>query len=380
MMKNRKIIVGISIAAVLVSAVLLMVILSRFRQAPPKLAPQEIIRYVKTQEVRYRDIQSQVEGAGRLSSRHEVDVIAEVQGEILTGAVPLKKGQPFKKGHLLFRIYDREARLGLLARKSRFLNAIANLLPDFRVDFPQSYQGWTDFLGAIDIEADLAPLPTIRSPQEKIFLASRNILSDYYTIKSEEVRLQKYAVNAPFNGTYTDVLLEVGSVANTGSRVGKIIRTDQLELEVPVKTNNAGWINPGDNVYVTTEDGTREWTGNVVRKTGFVDANTQSIGVFVGLTSSPENPLYPGMYLKAIFPGIIVENAMQIPRNAVFNSNEVFVVKEGRLAKEQITIRKIDEQTLIFSGLEPGLDLVIEPLVNAAENTRVKILREGTGK
>lgn len=373
-MKNRKLIVGFTVLIIIGGAFLLMKVLAGFRKEPPKIPPKEIKRYVKAEKVAYQDIESQVIGTGRLSSMHQVDVITEVQGKILAGNVPLKKGQSFKKGDLLFRIYDREARLNLLSRKSRFLNAIANLLPDFKVDFPDSYENWTRFLGDIKIEEDLPPLPKIASTKEKIFLAGRNILSDYYSIKSEEVRLKKYSVYAPFKGTYTQVLLEVGSVANPGSRVGEIIRTDKLELEVPVEAHNADWINPGDTAYVTTEDGSREWSGNVVRKADFVDAGTQSISVFVGLESTPQNPLYLGMYLKAVFPGVMVRNAMQIPRNAVFNSNEVFIVKDGRLAKRMIDIHKVDETTLIFSGLDQGAALVVEPLVNAAENSQVEII------
>ena len=389
-MKNRKLIIGFSILGIIVLAILVMNVLSSFRKEPPKMPPKEIKRYVKAQEVAYGDIESQVAGSGRLSSMREVDVIAEVQGKILAGNVPLKKGQSFKKGDLLFRIYDQEARFGLLARKSRFLNAIANLLPDFKVDFPDSYKNWTDFLGSINIEQDLPPLPKINAAKEKIFLAGRNILSDYYGIKGEEVRLKKYKIYASFTGTYTDVFLEVGSIANPGSRIGEIIHTEQLELEVPIEVHNADWIKFKDPVYVSTEDGSREWSGKVVRKANFVDARTQSVSIFVGLESTPENPLYPGMYLKAVFPGIIVRNAMQMPRNAVFNTNEVFVVKDGRLAKEQISIYKVDEKTLIFSGLEEGMDLVVEPLVNATEDLKVEIIgangadrangEKGTGK
>ena len=389
-MKNRKLIIGFSILGIIVLAIIVMNVLSGFRTEPPKMPPKEIKRYVKAQKVAYGDIESKVAGSGRLSSMREVDVIAEVQGKILAGNVPLKKGQSFKKGDLLFRIYDQEARFGLLARKSRFLNAIANLLPDFKVDFPNSYKKWTDFLGSINIEQGLPPLPKINAAKEKIFLAGRNILSDYYGIKGEEVRLKKYKIYAPFAGTYTDVFLEVGSIANPGSRIGEIIHTEQLELEVPIEVHNADWIKFKDPVYVSTEDGSREWSGKVVRKADFVDARTQSVSVFVGLESTPGNPLYPGMYLKAVFPGIIVRNAMQMPRNAVFNTNEVFVVKDGRLAKEQISIYKVDEKTLIFSGLEEGMDLVVEPLVNATEDSKVEIIgandtdrdngEKGTGK
>jgi multidrug resistance efflux pump len=70
--------------------------------------------------------------------------------------------------------------------------------------------------------------------------------------------VKKYKIYASFTGTYTDVFLEVGSAANPGSRIGKIIRTDQLELEVPIEVHNADWIKFKDPVYVTREDGSRE--------------------------------------------------------------------------------------------------------------------------
>ncbi|MCP5052378.1 MAG: HlyD family efflux transporter periplasmic adaptor subunit [bacterium] len=373
-MKAVKII--ILLVVMLLAAYLGMKVLSGMRKAPEKKAPKETKRFVKVEKVAYRDIESEVTGSGRIASTQQVDVISEVQGKILAGDVPLKKGQSFKKGTLLFRVHDGEARLNLLSRKSRFLNAIANLLPDFKVDYPGSYKNWTAFLGSIDIEKDLPSLPTINSTQEKIFLAGRNILSDYYSIKSDEVRLKKYAFYAPFTGTFLSVNLEAGSVANPGGRIGQIIRTDRLELEVPIEVENADWIKPGESVRVTTENGSREWTGRVARKSEFVDPRTQSISVFVRLESSTDNPLYLGIYLKAIFPGAIVKDAMEIPRNAVFNSNEVFIVKEGRLSKREVNVLKVDEKTLIFSGLDEGLDLVVEPLVNAMENTKAEIIKE----
>ncbi len=375
-MRKHKSISAIVILGLLAVGFILMNILAGFKKEPPRRPPTEVKRYVKTEKIHYGEMESQVTGSGRLASGHQIDVIAEVQGKILPGRVTLKKGQSFKASQLLFRIFDKEAQMNLLARKSRFLNAIANLLPDFKVDFPNSYPHWTSFLGSLDIEKDLPSLPKFQSERQKIFVAGRNILSDYYSIKAEEVRLKKYSVHAPFNGSYTAVNLEVGAVVNPGGRVGRIIRTDKLELEVPVEVHNAHWLQVGDKVQVTTESGAEQWEGTVARKAGFVEATTQSIMVFVSLEGGGENHPVPGSYLKAVFPGIKVPRSMELPRNAVFNSNEVFVVVDGRLAKRVITIHKVDENTLIFSGLEEGLDLVVEPLVNAAENQTVQLMSE----
>jgi len=220
----------------------------------------------------------------------------------------------------------------------------------------------------------LPGLPGVNSNQEKIFLASRNILSDYYSIQSEEERFKKYSIYAPFDGSFTQVYLEVGAVANPGSRLANIIRTDKLELEVPIEIKNIRWIRLGDNVKVVSHEG-QEWTGNVVRVSDFVDPGTQSINVFVSLEPSKNNPLYQGQYLKAIFPGGYLENTMVMPRNAVFNVDQVFIVEDSLLKKRTINIHKTNQETIIFSGLEEETEVVIEPLIHAIENSKVIIIK-----
>jgi multidrug efflux pump subunit AcrA (membrane-fusion protein) len=115
------------------------------------------------------------------------------------------------------------------------------------------------------------------------------------------------------------------------------------------------------------------WQGKVVRKADFVDPTTQSVSVFITLFSSPSQPLYEGQYLRARFTGGVVENAMEIPRNAVFNANQVFTVNDGKLNKRVIEIHKVGNESLIFSGLEEGTVVVTEPLVNAREGSLVQV-------
>ena len=342
----------------------------------PRRIPQAVItRSVLAQEVQYKTILSLVTGTGRVVSTQQVVVSSEVRGKILEGTIPFKKGQQFRKGDVLIKIFDGNAVTDLKSRKSGFLQRIAGILPDLKVDYPDSYTRWMDFFKAIDLDGQLPELPEVSSDQEKIFVASRNILSDYYSIKSDEITLDKYIIHAPFNGTFTDVFMEVGAIANPGATLARIIRTDRLEVEVSIETVDVGWIAIGDTVNVSTEGGSLSWVGRVVRKSDFVSADTQTRNVFVRLEQARNMPVYMGQYLKAVFNGKEIENAMEIPRNAVFNNNEVFVVEDGKLAKREITILKINETTLIFSGLEENTELVVEPLINAVENTEVQIVR-----
>ena len=199
-------------------------------------------------------------------------------------------------------------------------------------------------------------------------------MNDYYNIKSAEVRLSRYKLYAPFDGTFTMVYLEPGSVANPGSRIASMIRTDKLELEVPVRIDDAYWVSVGDKVHVSTKDRHTNWTGKVVRKSNFMDPSSQAINVYVALVPEKGKPLYQGQYLLAEFEAKTLENSMIMPRSALFNKDRVFTVEDGELKEHRVEVLKTNETTVIFSGLAEGVDLVVEPLVNAKEGYKAEIL------
>jgi multidrug efflux pump subunit AcrA (membrane-fusion protein) len=343
---------------------------------PPRMPDMKMKRYVKAEPIKYNEITSSVAREGRVVSSSEITLVAEASGKIEKGDVTLRKGSSFKKGQLIAEIYKDEVELALKARKSRFLTIVTTLLPDIKVDFPEQLNAYEMFFRAIDMDEDLPELPAVRNEKLKIFLASRNVLSEYYGIKQDEKRLKRHSLYAPFNGTFTQVNFEVGGYVNAGGQIAKMIRTDQLEVEVPVKNDLSKWIKIGDKVQVFSKNRTSAMPGVVVRKSNFLDPRTQSRSIFVKVQHSANDILLAGEYKLVEFPGQKIKDAMEIPRNAVFNSNEVFAVIDGKLKKRVIDIIKVNETTLIFNGLPEGQKIVVEPLINAKENSPVGIIGE----
>ena len=374
-MNIRKAIISIAVVAVVI---FLAMMLSQYfvdnKVIPESREKEDAKLFVKALPVTYAINSSGISATGRLSSQHAVDLSAEVSGQILQGNVNLKQGKSFNEGDLLVRIFDEEAKNNLKASKSRFLNGIAGILPDMKIDFPLSYQKWLKFFNDINIDKSLPELPDIDSDKEKVFLASRNILNDYYTILGSQIRLSKYNIYAPFNGSFTNVMMQVGSIANPGSKIATMIKTDQLELEVPIRVEDIYWVNIGDDVTATTKDGLLSWTGKVVRKSDYIDPNSQSITVYVGLESTKSKPLYQGQYLKAVFSEKNLEGSMEIPRNAIFNKNMVYTVEDGKINTHKVDILKTNGTTVLFSGLDQGTMVVVEPLINAHIGTNAEIL------
>jgi len=362
---------------IVASSAMLMAFLISLRKEPARQEVKEVKRYVKAEVVRYSTISSGVVARGRLASTREVMLVSEAAGKIEEGDVALKKGANFKKGDCLFSIYKDEAELALQSRKSSYLNLIANLLPDIKIDYPGNYDSFKKFFASIKFNKPLPALPELKDNNEQlqIFLASRNVLADYFNIKREEKALSRYSIFAPFDGSFVQVNMEAGAYTNIGGQVGKIIRTDDLELEVPVETQFSEWIKMGDAVKVTMADEVKNAFGEVVRKAAFVDPSTQSRSIFVRLSNIENGEFLAGEYLNAEFPGQPVKDVMEIPRNAVFNFDQVFYVNDGKLKKGNIKIVKMNEQSILFNGLPEGTILVVQPLINAKENNLVEIIR-----
>jgi hypothetical protein len=140
---------------------------------------------------------------------------------------------------------------------------------------------------------------------------------------------------------------------------------------VPVEVSAATWLKLGDRAILRTEANDIAGEAYVKRISAFVDPATQSINIYLEVTRQFEK-LFPGEYLRAEFSGMKINNAMEIPRNAVFNRNQVFTVIDGFLNKNEINLLKINEKTILFNGIPEGTEIVMEPLANANESMQVQ--------
>ena len=377
---DRRIVIVVSVIFIIGLAYGLMRFLVAQKEPPPVRRSIEARRFVRIEPVHYTNISSSVTGPGRLASVAEIDIVSEASGKIEAGTVALKKGASFSKGEVLFVVYPDEALLSLKARKSQYQNTLASILPDLVIDFPEHEKSFYDFFTSISVEKPLPALPDIKDDKLKIFLASRNVISEYYNIQRDQLQLNRRTIRAPFDGTYKEVFMELGAYTNTGGRVARAIRTNELELEVPLDRIDASWVNLGDRVTVHSDNRDLTWEGRVIRKSQYVDENTQSQEIFVRILYNKQQPLLAGEYLEASFPVRPINHAMEISRNSVFNTNEVFIVRDGRLAKKEVNVIKVNERTLIFNGLSEGDSVVVQQLINVSEGTLVQVDKVSPGQ
>ncbi|MFW5659203.1 MAG: efflux RND transporter periplasmic adaptor subunit [Bacteroidota bacterium] len=342
------------------------------KKARPVQKGQADVRTVTVKKVEYADIETTFKEYGRVVNAQPVEVSAEVAGRLQQGAVQLRPAASFQKGQLLFSIDSREERLQLQANKSNFLQQVAGILPDIKLDYPDEYEKWNSFFNQIDVNEKLPALPEFATKKERTFVASQNLLQTYYEIQSTEARLEKFTYIAPYNGSITEAMRQPGSNVSPGTAVIEIMRTDQLEVEMPVKVEQVPNLKLGQSVKLTMPNGEGNWNARLSRISDYVDPQTQSVNVYMTVQPTPGLKLYEGQFMEADLPGGKIKNAIELPRKSLTSDQAVWVVKDGKLAQKSVSVEKVRPGSVLVTGIEPGTLVLTDPGVSAQAGEPVK--------
>jgi len=326
------------------------------------------VKSVLVTKVINTEINNQISSTGRVTSLNNITISSEVQGRLI-GNNNFKKGTEIKKGEIIFSVENTDLKLLIKSKKSRFMSLISTNISDIELDFKSEYNKWNSFFNAIDLNKKLPDFPQMNTAKEKNYIISRAILAEYLSIQSDEERLSKYTVIAPFHGIITRSYSDVGGNVNPGSPVVDFIRKGEVEIELTVNTSEIDFINIGDKVNFW-DDG-KKYNGKITRKGGFVNTNTQNISIFSSINTNKEN-IYSGMYLDAKINTQVTDNVFKIPRRAIFDSNKIFTITNKNTLKiEKINILGYQENNVIIGNFKNNKLIVIEPLINMNEGATV---------
>lgn len=337
--------------------------------------PQRI-KSVETRMISNSPVNTSLGVQGRLEAYNKISLFTEVGGMVLETSKPFKKGVYFSKGETLMRIDDAEARLNLQSQKATLLNGIATIMPDLKIDYPESFANWQAYLSAFDVNKPIPALPTPANEREKLFIAGRNLYSQYYAIQSIEERLNKYTLRAPFSGVLTTTDVDQGAVIRPGQQLGELMATGYYELVATVPLSDLAFLQPGGQVALYSEDIEGEWQGKISRISDQIDANTQTVNVYVGVSGKN---LREGMYLRGKADAKTIVDAVEIDRDLLIDQKDVYVVEHDTLLRlVPVTVRKFNRETAVVSGLRNGALLLTSEVAGAYDGMRVKLKAPGS--
>lgn len=326
------------------------------------------IREVKN-ELRHLEIISY----GQITPNTELIVSFEVQGKLKRGDSKkmLKPGIKFSKGEVLYSVNSEEAFFALVARKSSLSNLILNTLPDIELDFPSEKSKWMKFMNDLDPGKLLPELPRINSAKEKMFITSRNILSEYYNLKSSEAQLEKYIYAAPFSGTVVEVYAEPGSIVNPGAQVAKIAKTGDYEVKVPIDLKDIDLFKEKNTATFTDASGKEIGTGKLLRVSDVINQQTQSADAYYNISAIGDEKIYHGLFVNVKINKEATKKTVALPRVAVKN-NKVRLLDGNKLKEQEILIVGSKPDTVFVSGLTNGSLIVLEQVEETNKDIEFK--------
>lgn len=364
----RKIILSVLGVALIIGAIIYANYLIDNKHKPKPVIPK-VVKTVLVDTVNNSTIPIVITANGNLTAFQRVELYSEVQGLFKTGSKLFKPGQKFNKGETLIRLDASEYYASVQSAKSGLYNSIAAIMPDLRLDFPDVFQKWQTYLNGFDLNKTTPKLPEISGEKENYFITGRGIVSAFYNVKNLEQRLTKYRIVAPFSGILTEALVTEGTFVRSGQKLGEFINPSVYEMEVAISKSFADVIKVGESVVLTSLDNTKTYEGKVSRVNGSIDATTQTITAYIEVKHLD---LKEGMYLEANLNAEKVENAIEIDRNLLLDSQEIYVVNDSLLDVIAVKPVHFSDAKVILKDVPNGTIILRKPVPGAYAGMHVK--------
>jgi len=181
------------------------------------------------------------------------------------------------------------------------------------------------------------------------------------TVREAETLLGYTKVEAPFDGTITRKLADVGDLAAPGRSLLEVEDSRTLRLEADVPEAVVGTLTLGDRLPVRLSAMATDLEGVVSEIAPAADPGSRTFLVKLDLPVTPS--LRAGQFGRVAMP-VGGTSALRIPATAVVLRGQmelVFVVSEGKARLRIVkTGERVGDAVEVVSGVEAGETLVIE--------------------
>jgi multidrug efflux pump subunit AcrA (membrane-fusion protein) len=339
--------------------------------------PKKVIKSVFVQNVQNGSVPIIIPANGNLTAKRRVEIFSEVQGIFRAGSKLYKPGQPYSKGQVFINIDNSEYNATVQSAKSNLYNSITAIMADLRLDFPDVYPKWKQYLDGFDLSKPTPELPEMSNEKENFFISGRGIVSSYYNVKNLEQRLTKYSLTAPFNGILVEALVTEGTLIRNGQKLGEFIDPGIYEMEVAIGKSFANLLDVGEKVELSDLENTQTYTGKVSRVNGNVDATTQTITAFIEVKNKN---LKEGMFLQANLQAKSEDNAFEISRSLLQDGDQIFVVRDTILDLIDVKPVYFSDTNVVLKNIPDGTSILSKPIPGAYAGMQVKPISEEVKK
>lgn len=333
-------------------------------------------------EVARRDFRATITGHGEAKPRYELDLTAEVSGQVEKLADRFETGVEFEKGEALVRLNQTDHQQAVASAKASVADARLALLEEQRQG-QQAKKEWkrSGLKGRPDSSLVLRE-PQLKAAEAKLENAEREL-------EKAKRDLGKTTIKAPFNALIVSRDVQPGSYIQAGSTVAMLYSTDRVEISIPLSSNQ--WLNlPPVNslnkekwpVELTSTEGNKQWQGYVERVEQHLDSASRqrSLVVVVDQPLQQTSPLYAGTFVEAKVQGRDLSQLWQLPASAISQTGQIWLVDDNQSLFSIRAKKQFEDSGYVY--VVPPDDIlraqvVIRPLNSYVQGMYVQPVVEG---
>jgi RND family efflux transporter MFP subunit len=376
---------------IVIVGVLIALVFIKLKKTPQREEQEILAPLVKVERLDRRDIQMVIRGYGTVSPRVQVEIVPQVSGKVVWVNPQFKAGGFIRRGKQILKIDPRDYDLAMRQANSAVAEAQVKLDLE-RAEAKVARVEWQQ------INPDKEPTSPLVFREPQIRQAQAKLESAKAGLATADLNLERTQLSLPIDALVMSERVDLGQYVTIGQSVGVAYGIESMEIEVPLEDRELAWFDIPGTVSVNGTEGSAKgpiaqvkadfaggehiWQGRVVRTTGQVDKTSRLISVVVEVPepfklSDSRPPLLPGMFVEVLIEGNILKNAIAVPRDAMRNSNEVWVAEDGQLHIQSLDIVRADRDfAYARSGLDGGDMIVVSSLDTVIEGMRVRIQTE----
>jgi RND family efflux transporter MFP subunit len=347
------------LATIIIGAGIASAFIFYLLKKPPERKEQALqAPLVEVVQLRSKDIPMMVQGYGTVNPKVEVDIIPEVSGKVVYTHPELIVGGLIPANKAILRIDPRDYELAVRQAEAAVADA-GVLLETEQAEAEVARTEWKQ------LHPDTEPTSPLVLRQPQIRKAKALLDSSQAQLATAQLRLERTSLSLPFDVLVTTENVDLGQYVVMGQPLAKGYGTDSVEIEVPLKDSELAWFDVFENsifsngnsdsakgtpaeVIADFAGAEHTWKGYVVRTTGQVDKTSRMISVVVEVPEpfdarNSRPPLLPGVFAEVLIQGNTLRNAVAVPRDAIREGNQMWIVNGNRLHIRPLKIVRVDK-------------------------------------
>ena len=352
-----------------------------------------------------KNVPVEIQVIGNVEAYSTISVKAQVTGELTK--VYFHEGDYVKKNDLLFTIDPRplqaalnQAKANLAKDEASLGQAQANLARDaaqarYAESQANRYQALfeqkiisRDQAEQLRATADAA-VQAVAADRATIESQKASIGASHAAVDNAQVQLGYTEIRSPIDGRTGNLTVKLGNVVMANSQeLMTINQVEPIYVTFAVPESQL----PAIKQYMAAgklpvrarpqDDPGGEEQGILTFVDNAVDTTTGTIKL-KGTFPNANRKLWPGQFVRVTLRLTTQQNAVVVPNEAVQtgqNGSYIYVVKQDRTVESRpVTVgARVDQDSVVESGLEPGETVVTEGQLRLAPGSRV-VVRDGKG-